>query len=489
MDESHFRSLLANFPSVRVLAVGDIYLDENVFGVVTGVSLEAPIPVFEVRERRHNPGAAGNAACNAAALGARVTVAGVVGDDANAGIVREEFEKRGVEPAGLIADPGRPTNTYGKLKASGHNTPRQEVLRTDTPAPTPIEGEVEARLIEFIRERAADTDVILIGDQVSSTINANVLAAIMDVARDRGILTVADSRDRAGMFHGVDAVVPNDAEAGLAAGIDVLDEESLHAAGRYLLQSAKNALVTRGPKGITIFSADGAIEHVPLAAPVPVIDVTGAGDTVAAAVALTLASGGSLRDAAVLGNTAAGIAVGQPDVVTVALAEVEQALFGQSGPAKLKRLDDLQRIARQLNTDGKRIVWTNGCFDILHAGHITYLVRARQEGDVLILGLNTDASVQENKGPDRPVIDERDRATVLSALDCVDYLLLFDDKSPIRLIEALQPHVYAKGGDYTLDSIDQDERRAVEAYGGTIALIPGIEGHSTTSIIDRVTGG
>jgi D-beta-D-heptose 7-phosphate kinase/D-beta-D-heptose 1-phosphate adenosyltransferase len=227
------------------------------------------------------------------------------------------------------------------------------------------------------------------------------------------------------------------------------------------------------------------VDHV-AAGPVTAVDVTGAGDTVAAAVLLARVAGGSLRECAALGNLAAGIAVTQAGVVTVSRAEVEEALAGRKGPAKLKSLAQLQPLVKKLQAEGKKVVWTNGCFDILHAGHIAYLIHARQEGDVLVMGLNSDASVRAIKGPERPVINEHDRAIVLSALTCVDYLLLFDDPSPARLIEALHPDVYVKGGDYTIDTINQEERKLVESYKGRIAILPGVEGQSTTSIINKI---
>ena len=485
MDPKHLTGLLEKFKTIRLMAVGDIYLDENVYGTVTEVSLEAPIPILEVHERRHNPGASGNAACNAAALGATVHMVGFVGEDANAGTVRHEFEARNVNTSHIATDPNRPTNTYGKLRAGGHNIPTQEVLRTDTPKPTLIDGETEAKIIESIKALAPEVDAILIGDQVSSTITEDILKTIIDCANEHGLVTIADSRKRAGMFSGVDVVVPNDAEAGLAAGIEVTDEDSLHTAGAALLKTAKNALVTLGPKGITIFTADGTVQDVPIR-PVQVIDVTGAGDTVAAAVILTLAAGGTLYDAAVLGNLAAGIAITQEGVVTVSNDEVLAELTSEHGPAKVKTLDQLTPIVERLKRDGKRVVWTNGCFDILHVGHITYLLHAHEQGDILLVGLNSDASVQENKGPDRPVVNERDRALVLSALECVDYIIIFDGLTPMPLLEALEPDVYAKGGDYTLETIVQKERRLVEGYGGEIAIIPGVEGQSTSNIISKL---
>ena len=487
MNTDRCRELLSRFQAVRVLAVGDIYLDEMVEGSVTEVSLEAPIPVFEVRERRYNPGAAGNAACNAASLGAKTCMVGVIGPDTNGEIVRREFEMRGVDTSGLVVEPGRPTSTYGKLRAGGHNIPTQEVLRMDTPRPKLISGDVEAAVCENIRRLAGQVDAVMIGDQVSSTITENVLDTIRACAKEHGLFTLADSRARAGMFAGIDVIKPNDKEASLASGITIVDESSLRAAGRKLLGVARNVFITLGPKGIMVFGADGTQENVPVN-PCKVVDVTGAGDTVAAATVLTMCSGGTLVEAACLGNAAAGIAVGREGATTVTLAELEDVLFSERGSAKVKTLEEMKPIMLDLKRKGRKVVWTNGCFDILHVGHITYLMRARQRGDVMVVGLNSDASVQENKGPNRPVIPERDRALVLSALECVDYVVIFDGMTPMPLLEALHPDVYAKGGDYTIDTIVQPERRLVESYGGEIAIIPGVEGHSTTNIINRLTG-
>lgn len=487
MDIARLQALIAKFPDIAVMAVGDIYLDENVFGKVTEVSLEAPIPVFEVIERRHNPGAAGNAACNVASLGGKTYMVGVIGDDANGGTVVKEFHARNVDTSGIVIDPARATSTYGKLRAGGHNIPTQEVLRMDTPKPALISGDTERMVCEQIRRLAPKVNAILLGDQVSSTLSDGVLETIRAVAKEHGLYTVADSRKRAGIFKDIDIVKPNDAEAGLAAGITVNDDASLAQAGKFLLQTARNAMITRGPKGITVFAKDGSTEQIPCA-PVDAVDVTGAGDTVAAAVILTMAAGGTLAEAALLGNTAAGIAVVQKGVVTVTAGEVLAALSGGTGPAKLKTVAQLKPIIEDLQREGKRVVWTNGCFDILHVGHITYLNRARQEGDILVVGLNSDASVRAIKGPERPVVSERERAIVMSALACVDYLVIFSEPTPLALLQALRPDVYAKGGDYTIDTIVQEERKAVEAYGGNIAIIPGVEGRSTTNLIARITG-
>ncbi len=489
MDKQRCLELLEAFKSVRVMAIGDIYLDEYVYGKITEISLEAPIPVFEVQERRYNPGAAGNAACNAASLGGKVIMVGVVGKDANASIIRREFSVRNVDVSGLVEDAKRPTNTYGKWRAGGHNIPSQETWRTDTPKPVMISGDIEAQVIDKIRAIAPNVDAIMIGDQASATISDKVLAAILECAEKYNLKTVADSRARAGFFKGVDLITPNDKEAGLAAGIDIKDEASLNEAGKRLVKLAKNAMITLGPDGIACFSADGTVEKVGIR-PVQAVDVTGAGDTVTAAATLALVAGASLSEAANLGNLAAGIAVVQPGVVTVSNAEVCDILNEGEHAAtdKLKTVEQMQAIMKRLKREGKRIVWTNGCFDILHVGHILYLQEARKQGDIMVVGLNSDASVRENKGPDRPVVCENDRAQVLSALECVDYIVLFDEKTPMPLLRLLQPDVYAKGGDYTLDTIVQEERKIVESYGGKIAIIPGRAGQSTTCIINKIAG-
>ena len=271
--------------------------------------------------------------------------------------------------------------------------------------------------------------------------------------------------------------------------MEVTDTATLEQAGKFLLGRAQNVMITLGPEGIACFASDGSMEKVSIR-PVTARDVTGAGDTVTAAATLALVAGGTLHDAAYLGNLAAGIAVTQTGVVTVSNDEVRDTLLEGDvvKTDKVKTLEQMQALIKRLKREGKRVVWTNGCFDILHVGHIMYLQEARKEGDVMIVGLNSDASVKKNKGADRPVVAEQDRAQVLSALECVDYIVIFDEKTPMPLLETLQPDIYAKGGDYTMDTIVQEERRLVESYGGRIAIIPGREGQSTTYIINKIAG-
>ncbi len=485
MTPARLNEIFAQFDRKRVVVVGDVYLDEVTRGLMTGVSLESPVPIVEIAERRYNPGAAGNAACNVASLGAHTTMVGVVGADPNAGVLRAEFARFGVDAAGLVVDPARPTNTYGKLSAHAAHSVPQEILRTDTPTPPPISGELERQVIRAIEAAAEKADAIVVVDQIGSVASHGVLACVAELGRRKKLLTVGDSRGRINGFKGFNVAVPNDGELGQAFAADVATPEGLAKAGAKLLTVCDAGLITCSERGIAGFSKSGTFTR-PAMAP-RVLDVTGAGDTVTAAVTLALLAGASLEDAAYVGNAAAAVAVGQPGVVTVGREEILRLIEGGSPSAKVVPLADLRPVLDGLRRAGKRVVWTNGCFDIIHAGHVLYLERAAREGDVLVVGLNSDASVRALKGPTRPIVPEDERALILSAFSAVGFVTLFDEASPLTAISALRPDVYVKGGDYTIETIDQNERRLVEGYGGRIAIIPGVEGRSTTNIVRRLS--
>lgn len=484
MNRDRFQEILSRFEGKRVIVVGDIYLDELSLGLMTGVSLETPVPVVEMAERRHNPGAAGNAACNVATLGGRTTMIGVVGADANADILRREFARFGVDTKWLVVDDARPTNTYGKLLARASHGVPQEILRTDTPTPPPLTGTVERAVIDAIRAAATDADAIVVVDQIGSVATPGVLGAVAELGRKHGLLTVGDSRGRIGRFKSFRVAVPNDAELGQAFGIETDTSAGLAEAARRLLDVCESGLITCGERGIAGFTRAASFQRPALAR--RVVDVTGAGDTVTAAVTLALLADASLEEAAYIGNAAAAVAVAQPGVVTVSRGEVVALESGDGRSDAVQPLEQLRSVVERLRAAGKRVVWTNGCFDIIHAGHVAYLERAAREGDVLVVGLNSDASVRSLKGEGRPIVPESERSMILAAFAAVDYVTVFDDASPLRAIDALRPDVYAKGGNYTIDTIDQNERRLVEGYGGRIAIIPGVDGRSTTNIVRRL---
>jgi D-beta-D-heptose 7-phosphate kinase/D-beta-D-heptose 1-phosphate adenosyltransferase len=288
-------------------------------------------------------------------------------------------------------------------------------------------------------------------------------------------------------YRGASILTPNRKEAEIAAGIAIVNDDSLWAAARILLADLDldALLVTRSEQGMSLFSRGGAALHIPTVAR-EVYDVTGAGDTVLAVLGLALASGRDFAEAARLANVAAGIAVGKVGTSTVAPAEIIDALSHghRDSEAKIKNLDVLAAIVEAEKAKGKKVVFTNGCFDLLHAGHVKYLQKARSFGDLLVLGLNSDASVRRLKGDKRPLIGEAERGHILAALDCVDYLVVFAEDTPLKLIEILKPEVLVKGGDYSPDGVVGKD--FVESCGGRVELVEFVDGKSTTNIIEKI---
>jgi len=484
------RRFLDAFPGRRVLVLGDLYLDEYVHGRMEEISKEGPIPVIHIERHTYNPGAAGNTACGLAALGAQVSVVGTVGRDAHAGILLSGFTEHGVDTSGVVVDHLVPTNTYTKISAGALHTPRQEVLRVDTPRPRPLSGSAEKAVLDRIRELLPGVDALVVVDQAGGVVTPPVLELALSLARRAGQLLVGDSRERASSFRSFDLILPNDEEASIAAGLPITGRESLHAAGRRLCLEHGNrvVMITRGKYGITVFEQDGTITDVPTSAQ-EVFDVCGAGDTVTAVCTLALLAGACPVEAAILGNYGAGVAVARPGTVTVSADDLRQAMAAREAVSPREKLCPLAQapeLVAALRAQGKRIVLTNGCFDLLHAGHVAYLEQARALGDFLVVGLNQDRSVRTLKGPGRPLNPLADRARVLAALSCVDLVVPFPQRTAVSLIRALGPDTYVKGGDYTLDTTNQEERRAVEAAGGKVVLLPELPGRSTTDIAGRL---
>ncbi|WP_298437097.1 D-glycero-beta-D-manno-heptose 1-phosphate adenylyltransferase, partial [Geobacter sp.] len=315
-----------------------------------------------------------------------------------------------------------------------------------------------------------------------------LLAAIIGFARERGIPVVVDPKGSDyGKYRGATLLTPNRKEAEAASGIAIRDEESLRRAGARLLETADlTALViTRSEEGMSLFLRGGEVVHIPTFAR-EVFDVTGAGDTVLAVLGMALAGKATFADAARLANVAAGVAVGKVGTSTVSPAEIVGSLGFHHGDSdtKIKNLDVLAEIVAVEKGRGRRIVFTNGCFDLLHVGHVKYLQKAKGFGDILVLGLNSDASVRRLKGEKRPLIGEEERAHILAALDCIDYVVIFDEDTPLRLIETLRPAVLVKGGDYTPEGVVG--REVVESYGGRVELVQFVDGRSTTNIIEKI---
>ena len=483
MERKDAESLFARAKGIKALVVGDLMLDEYLWGKAERISPEAPVQVVDIVREDLRLGGAGNVANNLIALGCAVTVCSVIGGDENGTILQHVFTGKGVDVSGIFEDPLRRTSKKSRVMAA-----HQQIVRIDWESREPLRPEFEEKLTRFITEKSADCDVILVSDYLKGVLTEGVLGTIAEAGSKHGIPVVVDPKGSDyRKYSGATILTPNRKEAELASGVKVVDEESLTKAAESLLRRGKLAalLITKSEEGMSLFQASGQTVHIPTVAR-EVYDVTGAGDTVLAVMGLVLASGRDLIEAAWFANVAAGIAVGKLGTSTVSPAEIinEVGRGHRDSDVKIKNRDVLAGIIEEERKKGRRVVFTNGCFDLLHLGHVKYLQKARAFGDLLILGLNSDASVRRLKGEKRPLIGEEERAHLLAALDCVDYVVIFDEDTPLQLIESLQPLVLVKGGDYSLEGVVGKD--LVESYGGRVELVEFVEGRSTSSIIEQI---
>lgn len=476
---------LAAFAGVTVLVLGDVMLDRYVHGEVRRISPEAPIPVLRARTRRAVLGGAGNVAENAVALGASAVLVGVVGDDAAAGEITAAVAGR-IGDA-LVRVPGRPSTVKTRFMSGGH-----QLLRLDEEEGGPAPPDAETHLLDAFRAALPGADVVVLSDYEKGVLTDSVLRGAIAAARAAGKPVVVDpKRARFEAYAGVTVITPNVLEVTRATGLAAEDDAGAARAGAAAREQAGAAavLVKRSEKGLTLVQHGQAPRHVPTRA-VAVADVSGAGDTLVTTFALALAVGADMADAALLANAAAGLAVAKPGTATVTRAELAAALHREEVLAidsKVMELEPaLARIAAW-RARGHQVGFTNGCFDLIHPGHVRLLAAARAQCDRLVVALNSDASVQRLKGPDRPVQNEAARATVMASMAAADLVVVFDEDTPERLIRAILPDVLIKGADYTVEQVVGAD--IVQAAGGRVALIPLQQGHSTTGTIRRINAG
>ena len=467
----------------RVLVVGDVMCDTYLSGHVSRISPEAPVPVFESTEKRHVLGGAANVAANLRALGCQVRLAGVVGDDVTGRYVRAQLRAQGIADDLLVQDAGRPTTEKTRLIAR-----HQQLVRLDHESRLPLPAELNTRILAGVQSILAEVDGLICSDYNKGVCTPDLLVPLFAKAKAANVPIFVDPKARDfARYRGATVLTPNLAEVRHATGDPVEDEASLTAAAESLLRQseAQALLVTRGAAGMSLFHPPEGPQHLP-AHTRDVYDVTGAGDTVIAAFAAAAIGGLSYAEAARLANVAAGIVVGKAGTAVVYREELEAHWQARIAPwqSKLRTCDELSRALQQHRGRGERVVFTNGCFDLLHGGHVHYLQQARALGDCLVVALNDDASVRLLKGDDRPLRPQDERTRVLAALACVDYVVLFGETTPLALIKSLKPDVLVKGGDYTLETVVG--RKEVEASGGTVHLIPYVEGVSTTGLVARI---
>ena len=477
-------SLLDRLSTARVLVVGDVMLDEFLWGEIDRISPEAPVPVFDQRARNTTLGGSGNVVANLVALGCQVGIASVVGSDPAGRAMRADLTALGADVQALVEDPDRPTTVKTRVIARN-----QQIVRIDREHRRPIGPGAEADLLAAVVRCLGACGAVILSDYGKGVLTDRVLSSLIGAARKVGVHVIGDPKGvDYRRYHGVSLLTPNRKEAGIATGLAMSDDDELDAAGARLLEitGADAMLITLSQDGMALYRRGLPPSRLPTRAR-EVFDVTGAGDTVVATLAAGMAAGIDVAEAAEVANMAAGVVVGKVGTATASRAEIRAFAEGhEADPAarKIVSAKEAATLAARLRAAGKRVVFTNGCFDLLHVGHIRYLQKARALGDCLLLGLNSDASVRRLKGEQRPLIGVADRAHVLAALACVDYVTVFDADTPIELIEAIRPHVLVKGGDYTREAVVGHD--LVEADGGHVELIPVVEGASTTAIVEKI---
>jgi D-beta-D-heptose 7-phosphate kinase/D-beta-D-heptose 1-phosphate adenosyltransferase len=476
--------LIDAFAGLNVVVVGEAMLDSYLEGSTGRFCPEAPVPIVALSARRDLPGGAANAAANARALGARVRLLSVVGADTEGQVLRQVLAERGVETDDVLTHVGRRTLTKQRVLASG-----QILLRLDQGSTEPLDADTEQALIDRLTALYPQADAVLVSDYRYGLLTPRLIRVLADLQTRWSKVLVADSR-RLQVFRdvGVTAVKPNYEEAVRLLGGQALDGFPVRAEGvaahaeRLLdLTGAQIAAVTLDSEGALVIER-GRPLHRTYAQPARSC-VAGAGDTFVAGLTLALAAGASTAAAAELASGAAAVVVGKERTAVCSAQELREHVSAGG-----KFFGDLTRLRNRLEfyrEQGRKIVFTNGCFDILHRGHITYLNRAKALGDVLVVGVNSDDSIHRLKGPSRPINSLEDRIQVLAALSCVDHLVAFDEDTPCNLIRAVRPHVFVKGGDYTRERLP--EAPLVEELGGVVQILPYLQDRSTTGIIERIT--
>ena len=465
-----------------VLVIGDVMLDTFVYGDCSRISPEAPIPVICVRDEKVMLGGAGNVARNIAGLGGKAILIGVIGADAAGGKLHERIAAEPGIEVDLIVDPTRPTTQKTRYVAAG-----QQMLRADFEHVTACD---EEPLLAALDRQLAKADAVIFSDYAKGVLTPAFLQTAIERIRARGIPTVIDPKSSdLTRYNGVTLLTPNVSEAIAAAGMACGDDDEVVAAGTRILDTVPDTqavLITRSAKGMTLIERGHEPHHLQALAR-EVFDVSGAGDTVIASVTLAIAAGADLPQATELSNLTAGIAVGKPGTAVVTVDDLQHEIRyrgERSADRKIMPLFEAVELVKRWRQDGERIGFTNGCFDLIHPGHVSQLAQARAQCGRLIVGLNADCSIQRLKGPDRTIQSEMARSIVLAALESVDLVILFEEDTPLNLIETLRPDVLIKGKDYRIDQVVGAD--IVTGYGGEVFLADIIEGHSTTNIISRL---
>jgi D-beta-D-heptose 7-phosphate kinase/D-beta-D-heptose 1-phosphate adenosyltransferase len=482
-----FEEALKLIPRQTILCVGDLMLDDFVYGEVTRISPEAPTPVLTVARSEIEIGGAGNVARNIAGLGARCIFVGLIGKDDAGRTLTEAFVKLGgmVVPH-LVVDAGRHTTRKVRFVSEHHSA---HLMRADWETAQPASAASEAEVIAQAEAALPQAGAVVLSDYAKGALTERVVRAVIDCARRLGKPVIVDPKGHDySLYRGATVITPNRAELGAAVHRPVTTEAEIAKAAAELARivEAEAVLVTRSEQGMTLHAEGQAPVHIP-AYPVKVRDVSGAGDTVAAVMAVLMAMKAPFDAAMRVANAAAAVVVGKRGTATVTPAELRHRILPAASLAdEDKIVFDWSMLDERLadwRRHGLRVGFTNGCFDILHRGHIKLLAEARAHCDRLVVGLNNDASTTRLKGKGRPLNPAEGRAEVLAALEAVDLVVVFEEDTPIELIKRVRPAVLVKGADYRRE--DVVGRDVVEQAGGDVILVDLVPGHSTTAIVER----
>ena len=480
-----FDKHLADLTGQTVLCIGDLMLDEFVYGEVTRISPEAPTPVIAVKRTEVMIGGAGNVARNLVSLGTRCIFVGVVGDDDAGGKLKKELAKIPRIDAHLVTDAGRRTTRKVRFVSEHHSA---HLLRADWEPASPVDSKSEDALIAHVIKAMPKAGAVVLSDYAKGALTPRVIRAVIDAANKAGRPVVVDPKGRDyGIYRGATLITPNRQELADATHSPAQTDDQVAAAAAELgrMLGAKAVLVTRSEAGMTLVG-EGAAIHVP-AYPVRVRDVSGAGDTVVAVLAAMLAMQADFESAMRAANAAAAVVVGKRGTATLSVAELRSRILPAATLAPEEKIVFdwalLDEHIAEWRRQGLRVGFTNGCFDLLHPGHVKLLAGARAACDRLVVGLNGDASVTRLKGEGRPVQPVQSRAEVLAALEAVDLVVVFDEDTPEKLIARVKPTVLVKGSDYKRE--DVVGHAIVEAAGGEVILIDIVPGHSTSAMVER----
>ena len=464
----------------NILVIGDLMIDHYLWGSCERISPEAPVQVVDIAKETTVLGGAGNVINNLGALGARVGVSSVIGDDENGKELIAMLHLIGVDTANIITQNERKTSKKSRVIAVS-----QQILRYDNESKSAIEESSVEKMLQGLQERVGSYDAIILSDYGKGVLTRSLCQGVIALAKNAGVKVLVDPKGSDfSKYRGAYLLTPNKKEAVVATGISINDAKSLERALLALKEECDLgiSMITLSEDGIATY--DKKVEIFPTVAK-EVFDVTGAGDTVIASIAFALSAGKTIQESAAFANLAAGVVVGKIGSATVTIAEIQEyeaTLHKSTSDAHIKTFDEIETMIKRYRANGKKVVFTNGCFDILHVGHVKYLQVAKSFGDVLIVGLNSDESVSRLKGPTRPVNIAQDRAYLLAALEAVDFVVPFSEDTPYELIKMIEPDVLVKGGDYEGKAVVGTE------FAKELKLVEFVDGKSTTQTIQKIQG-